>query len=211
MSATFNPAAAHPNHMSEAEVALRLAFYLVRLPGARGPVRVSLDGAHSEVHGNTVFAILDFLHTEQWQRIPDDDENTGRHNAKNGENKWQGLYRHAVDGSELYIDAKSGWGDVVCEVGGFRVRVECKKGPLEARRGNPEYPLLREALGQLLTTKEVRPNDLLAAAVPDSAKFRSLALAWREAPLVKKAGVAILLVGRDGQVDGLGGVVGSQH
>jgi hypothetical protein len=38
-----------------------------------------------------------------------------------------------------------------------------------------EYPLLREALGQLLTVEEVGEDDVLVAAVPKAATFSRLA------------------------------------
>ena len=39
--------------------------------------------------------------------------------------------------------------------------------------------------------------------MPHSPRFARFAERWREAPLVKRLGILILTVGRDGQVDGL--------
>src|ERR1051326_5890767 len=54
------------------------------------------------------------------------------------------------------------------------LRVECKKGPLSLVSGSPEYPLLRSALGHLLTLEEVNKSDIIAVAVPRAARFREL-------------------------------------
>lgn len=56
----------------------------------------------------------------------------------------------------LHISCRSGIGDVVCDINSKRVRAECKGGPLVQRRGSPEYPRPREALGQLLTVETQR-------------------------------------------------------
>jgi hypothetical protein len=53
-----------------------------------------------------------------------------------------------------------------------------------------------------LTVNEVGENDILAVAVPHSEKFARLATRWREAPLVKKFGIRILTVARNGKVKG---------
>jgi hypothetical protein len=57
--------------------------------------------------------------------------------------------------------------------------VELKKKPLQANKSSQEYPLIREALGQLLTVKEAADDDVLAIAVPSSSKFETLAAQWR--------------------------------
>jgi hypothetical protein len=66
-----------------------------------------------------------------------------------------------------------------------------------------EYPLLREALGQLLTVEEVGEDDVLVAAVPKAATFSRLAGEWGDRPLMQRVGIRIVLVGRDGAVEGL--------
>jgi len=51
--------------------------------------------------------------------------------------------------------------------------------------------------------EQVEANDLLVAAVPRTPRFRKLADRWRQAPLVLRSGIQIMLVGRDGVVEGL--------
>jgi hypothetical protein len=86
---------------------------------------------------------------------------------------------------------------------GRLLRVECKKGPLSQSRSLVEYPLIREALGQLLTIDEVSESDVLAVAVPFSPRFERLAERWRAAPLIARFGLPIATVDREGNVTGL--------
>jgi hypothetical protein len=49
----------------------------------------------------------------------------------------------------------------------------------------------------------VRKHHVLAVAVPYSPKFEELARRWRDRPLIKRLGILIFTVGRDGDVDPL--------
>jgi hypothetical protein len=62
--------------------------------------------------------------------------------------------------------------------------------------------LLTTSLGQALLF-DVTADDIVIVAVPDTPVFRRLAEAWRERSLVRRAGIRIVLVGRDGSVSGL--------
>ncbi|MFW6116176.1 MAG: hypothetical protein ACOC6F_00475 [bacterium] len=178
------------DQMPEAEVGLRLAFHVLGLQRSQNPVRVAIDGAQIRVHGSQIFPIQPFLQQEGWKQV-----------AEKGKNPWQGWYEKGE--AELCVHSLSGEGDVVTQVRGKRVRAECKSGPLIKKPGSKEYPKLRQALGQVLTVEQVEPADVLVVAVPLSDKFRQLADKWRMAPLVKKCGIRIVLVGRDGTVEGL--------
>ena len=118
-----------------------------------------------------------------------------------GKNLWQGWYER--NGQRMWIHSRSGVGDVVVLVGSKRFRAECKGGPLIKLPGSREYPKLRGALGQVLTVEEVKPNDVLAVAVPHTPRFQRLADKWRRAQLIVCSGMQIVLIGRDGQVEGL--------
>lgn len=179
-------------HMPEAEVSLRLAFALLRRKITGSDVSVAIDGAQVRIGEDVHFRIFDFLHSQGCRAVDAGPE-------------WRSKY--SVDGAEfsLHIHSAPGVGDVVTTLyDGRRLRVECKKGPLSRSRSSSEYPLLREALGQVLTVERVETNDLLAVAVPKSKKFEELASRWRVAPLVARAGILILTVGRDDAIDGLG-------
>ena len=178
------------DRMPEAEVSLRLAFHLLSLPGAENKVEVAIDGAQIRVHGDEVFPISPFLFNTGWRQV-----------KQIGKNDWQGWYERS--GQQLWIHSRSGVGDVVARVGTKWVKAECKGGPLVKQPGSKEYPRLRGALGQVITVEQVDVDDVLAVAVPRTLKFRQLADKWRKAPLIRKAEIQILLVGRDGMVEGL--------
>lgn len=178
------------DRMPEAEVTLRLAFHLLSQSGSRNTATVGIDGAQIQVNGSSVFAIADFLVDEGWQQT-----------EQRGKNPWQGTYRKG--GSTLIVRAQSGIGDVVAEVSVKQVRAESKKGPLVVKTGSPEYPLVREAIGQLMTVEAVEDRDILVVAVPLTDQFRALARRWRNRPLLVRTGIHIVLVGRDGTVEGL--------
>ena len=178
------------DRMPEAEVALRLAFHLLEHPASAGEASVALDGAQIRVHGKQVFPIESFLEESGWEQV-----------AQAGRNPWQGTYER--DGAKLVVHASAGVGDVVARVGQSRIRAECKKGPLVRKAGSKEYPALHEAIGQVLTVDSVEPGDVLAVAVPLTDRFSDLVTRWRLAPLVVASGIRLLMVGRDGTVDGL--------
>ena len=177
--------------MPEAEVSLRLAFYLIEQGLAASDVEVAIDGAQVKTANTIHFGIAEFLRDLGWIKLATD-------------NLWQGTYAHVRHRLKTIIHANPGRGDVLVElIDGRTLRVECKKGPLVRSKSSQEYPLLREALGQLVTLESVGERDLLAVAVPSSPKFEALAQRWRGAPLVNRFGICILTVGRDNRVSGL--------
>ncbi len=178
------------DRMPEAEVSLRLAVHLLALPGSQGVVEVAIDGAQIKVHGAEVFPIATFLADAEWKQI-----------EQVGKNHWQGWYERK--GQRLKVHARSGVGDVVAIVCDQQIRAECKGGPLVKKPGSREYPILRGALGQVITVEQIDVDDSLVVAVPDTLRFRKLADKWRKAPLVARSGIQIVLVGRDGTVEGL--------
>lgn len=177
--------------MAEAEVSLRLALWLIQHELVEGTVEVAIDGAQIQTGEVIHFELAQFLASHDWRK-----ESPG--------NAWQATYRPTSGGAgRLRIHSNPGKGDVLARLkSGHTLRVECKKGPLERSESSAEYPLLREALGQLLTVEQVNDGDILAVAVPHSSKFEELAKRWREAPLVKKFGIRILTVHQDGRVNG---------
>ncbi|MGE0761464.1 MAG: hypothetical protein AB7O38_30905 [Pirellulaceae bacterium] len=177
--------------MPEAEVSLRLAFHLIEQGLTASDVHVAIDGAQVKTTDTIHFGISEFLRALKWIKSATDD-------------LWQGTYTHATHIPKVIIHSSPGCGDVVATlIDGRTLRVECKKGPLVRSKSSQEYPLLREALGQLLTMESVGELDLLAVAVPSSPKFQELASRWRQAPLVSRFGIRILTVSRDNQVSGL--------
>jgi hypothetical protein len=176
--------------MPEAEVSLRLALWLIDQDLAQGRVDVAVDGAQVRTGQTVHFDPARFLGSAGWQ-------------CPRAAAGWRGTYARDGVPTSLRIHATPGKGDLVARLNSGRtVRIECKKGPLSRSRSSQEYPLIREALGQLLTVKEVTDKDLLAVAVPHSEKFVELAARWREAPLIMRFGIRILTVDRHGKVHG---------
>jgi len=179
------------DRMPEAEVALRLAEFILSLPGSGAMASVAIDGASIKVGDAIVFDIGRFMAGTGWEQIKQ---------PQIGRNAWTGAYRRGD--KTIRVHSRSGEGDVVATVEGRRIIAECKKGPLVRKAGSPEYPLLTTALGQALLF-DVSADDVVIAAVPDTPVFRRLAEAWRERPLVRRAGIRIALVARNGAVSGL--------
>lgn len=177
--------------MSEAEVSLRLTHHLVAAGLAQSRVIVALDGAQVRLEKNEHFAVTAFLSTLGWIQVE-------------GSTHWRCTYRQTQGKGEIEIHSRSGCGDVTCTLAsGVQLIVEVKKGTLSNSKSSSEYPLLREALGQLLTLEAIPTGALLAVAVPHSPKFVSLAERWRVAPLIAQAGIRILTVARSGEVCGM--------
>lgn len=177
--------------MPEAEVSLRLAFFLIKNGFTSNDVEVAIDGAQVKTSDKVHFPISDFLTFEGWHKVKES-------------GVWQGDYANSRFTQKVCIHSRPGKGDVVAQLkSGKRLIVESKKGTLAKSKSSQEYRLLREALGQILTVEDVCEGDVFAVAVPDSPKFQELAGRWRSSPLIDKCGIQILTVARFGHVDGL--------
>lgn len=179
------------DRMPEAEVTLRLAMYLINDSHTNEDVICAIDGAQVKVGATIIFPIIDFLNFEGWIGQEQDE-------------KWQCKFIHDDFSQSIIIHSSSGKGDLVSSLtNGYTLRVESKKGPLITKPGSKEYPLIREAIGQLMTVEYANDSDILAVAVPESAKFLDLAVRWRARPLMKHAGIHIITVNRNNQITGL--------
>jgi hypothetical protein len=179
------------DRMPEAEVALRLAEFILSLPGSGAMASVAIDRASIKAGDAIIFDISRFMAGTGWEPIKE---------PQVGRNAWTGTYRRGD--KTIRVHSRPGEGDVVATIDGRRIVAECKKGPLVRKPGSPEYPLLTTALGQSLLF-DVSADDIVVAVVPDTPVFRKLAETWRERPLVRQAGIRIALVNRDGTVSGL--------
>jgi hypothetical protein len=176
--------------MPEAEVSLRLAFWLLERNIAFELVEVAIDGAQVKTVDTVHFDLPGFMRQCGWAKRPVGDA-------------WQCDWTNSAKSATVRIHSNPGCGDVVAKLtSGHSLRAECKKGPLVRSKSSQEYPLLREALGQLLTIAEVSDDDLLAVAVPHSPKFQELAQRWRQAALIRRFGIHILTVDQAGNVFG---------
>lgn len=176
--------------MPEAEVTLRLAIALIEGRYSSEDVVVAIDGAQVKTGSTTHFELQEFMVSLGWVTVDKD--------------SWRGSYRHAAHPYAIVVHSSSGEGDLVAKLqSGKTLVVESKKGSLQRSKSSSEYPLIREAIGQLMTIKNVGPDDILAVAVPNSDKFESLATQWRDRPLMVRAGIHIATVGRDNRISGL--------
>lgn len=174
--------------MTEAEVILRLAMYYIKNNLTREHVTVSIDGAHIK-SGNTIhFDIFGFL------------KNIGLRKLDNESERWQGEYALAGYDSHIIISSTPGIGDVnVKLVDGSAIYAECKKGKNDKR--GQEYPLMREAIGQLMTGCDFTENVIPMVAVPYTDKSRELSERWSALTQIKNLGIKFALVKANGMVD----------
>jgi hypothetical protein len=166
--------------MTEAEVSLRIATHLLENGYCSSDVRVAIDGAQIRTGNTTHFEIGEFYQANGFKK-------------RSTEQGWQGVYEKSGCKFKLIVHSNPGKGDVIASlINGQILRVESKKGPLSRSKSSAEYPLLREAIGQLMTVEEVGKSDILAVAVPDSKKFNELINRWRDAPLIRKMKIRFL-------------------
>lgn len=177
--------------MPEAEVTLRLAISLIEDGKTTEPVSVAIDGAQVRTGRTVHFPIVEFLNSMGWH-------------GSNQNDRWQCTYAKTGYSATINVHSSSGEGDLVAALAnGQRLRVESKKGPLSRSKSSPEYPLIREAIGQLMTIEKADSSDILAVVVPSSPKFESLASQWRERPLMKSARIRIATIDRQNVIRGL--------
>ena len=179
------------DRMSEAEVAVHLAAFILSLPHSGAMASVAIDGASMKVGDAIVFDIGRFMAGTGWEQIKE---------PQFGRSARTGTYRR--NDKTIRVHSRPSEGDVVATIDGRRIIARCRKGTLVRKPGSSEYALLTAALGQALLF-EVSAGDIVVAAVPDTPVFRKLAEIWRSRPLVRRAGIRIALVARDGTVSGL--------
>jgi hypothetical protein len=181
------------NRMTQTEVSLRLAHYLIAQKLVTTDIIVALTGYELTRQERPRFPVVRFLcergYVPQQQR---DD--------------WRGTYllKGASHCLRLSDERESGNdADVVATLSsGRRLVAHVSRGALDATRSPAEHKLLRGALGRAVTCESAEANDLLAAVVPRSKRYRELAERWRVAEGVTRARVLILTVDRAGSVNG---------
>ena len=107
------------DRMPEAEVALRLAEFILSLPGSGAMASVAIDGASIKVGNAVIFDIGRFMAGTGWEQTKE---------PQVGRNAWTGAYRRGD--KTIRVHSRPGEGDVVATVDGRRIVAECKKGPL---------------------------------------------------------------------------------
>lgn len=173
--------------MTEAEVILRLAMYYINEGLTKEHVKVSIDGAHVKTGNTTHFDIFSFIKENNLEKLDDDWA------------RWQGEYSVTASDCHIIITSTPGIGDVnVKLIDGKVVYAECKKGKNDKR--GKEYPLMREAIGQLVTGCDFGENIVPIVAIPNTEKAKELAERWSELTQIINMGIKFALVCDDGDV-----------
>jgi hypothetical protein len=197
--------------MTQTEVSLRLARFLIVSKLAAGDVTVSL-GAHELTRRDVPkFPVERFLLDRGFLRP-----------LRLGES-WSGEYlfagtRNNESAPRLIVASERDAADVVTTVRPFaaqtavadpsqsspvsRLIVHCTPGVLVETRSPAEHKWLRGSIGRTVTYEKAWATDILAVASPRSDRFRDLANRWRGTDGMLRAGCLILLVDRAGGVDG---------
>ena len=174
--------------MQEAEVSLRVALYYITNHLTRDDVKVSLDGAHIKTGSTIHFDIYGFLAANACRKVSGAMEN------------WHGIYEVEGYRPRIIISSVPGMGDVnVTTTDGKQLYIESKKGK-EKNHSNSEYPLMREAIGQLMTGCQLNETVVPVVAVPYTEKSYELACRWSQLKQIQIVGIRFMLVYNNGSV-----------
>src|SRR5690348_9610107 len=177
--------------MSRTEVALRLARYLLANRLTSSDVHVSLTGYELTRRWKPKFPVERFLSERSCVR-----EGASR--------DWRGTYTMKGADHVLTLDSAPRAADLTTTLlSKDRLVAHVSRGTLEPSRSSAEHKALRSVIGRALTFEHYQPNDILAAVVPRSRRYRALAARWRQIPPIVRAGLLILTVDRTGRVHGL--------
>lgn len=175
--------------MQEAEVSLSVALYYIKNQLTKEDVKISLDGAHIKIRNTIYFDIYGFLNKHLCRKVGGTSES------------WQGVYEVEDYKPKLIISSKPGTGDVnIVSLDGKHIYIESKKGK-DKNRSNFEYPLMREAIGQLMTGCQLDEHVIPVVAVPYSEKSYELAHRWSQFKQIKMIGIKFILVHNDGKIE----------
>jgi hypothetical protein len=168
------------HHFTEAAVMLAFAEHLFRTLPALKRVELHPDGEHAKQ-----FDIVRWLLAQGFVR-----------GEKRGKTTYGGMY---VRGQQtIFVQPKSGQGDVVAETNVLKLSAECKGGIVNTSHAGQVSRLrkgLCEVIGQLMQTPK---RGVQVAVVPNTAV--TLRLARKLAPRAHDAGIEIALVDSKGRV-----------
>lgn len=175
--------------MQEAEVSIRTALFYIKSGLTNEDVEVAIDGAQVRTGKTIHFDIDGFI-----QQI-------GLIKEISIDDSWRGKYRINGFKPRIIIHSYPGKGDIVVKQNNDRILyIESKKGNVVKCKGSKEYQLMREAIGQLMTTESYSNKVDLAVAVPKSDKSYELAQRWSRLEQMRLFKITFLLVEDDGNV-----------
>jgi hypothetical protein len=174
------------DRMPEAEVTLRLAFWLISAEGSGQDVKIAIDGACVQIEDVTIFEIARFLQESGWKMM-----------NQSGKNPWQGRYSHEQCTHSLQIQPKTG-PDIQLLWGGKVLRVESKGGTF-ADKGR-HRAIVAAGIGQVLTLNDIPESEERWVAVPYSERFKTVCESLVHSKFLKNIGVKFALPKRSGEV-----------
>jgi len=173
--------------MTEVEVSLYIAVYFIKNGLTEKDVHVSIDGAHVKTGTTVHFDIYDFYQKIGFKKLGEKND------------RWQGEYELDGYDAHVIVSSTAGIGDVNIETrDGYTIIVESKKG--KKSTNGQEYPLMREAIGQLMTGSAFGDTIRPVVAVPYTEKSNELARRWIQLPQIRNAGIHFFLVKEDGNL-----------
>lgn len=172
--------------MLEPEVSLYIAMRYIEEGKTQNDVAVSIDGAHVKTKNTLHFDLVGFMRKNGYEKC-------------NHDERWQGVYQSKSHSQRIIVSSQSGEGDVIITLNdGKTMYIESKK----FKSGNSgEYPSMREAIGQLMTSCPDTPDTIPIVAVPYSAKSADLSETWSKNERIRKAGICFILVHDNGNID----------
>jgi hypothetical protein len=178
--------------MPEAEVTLRLAFWILDRGDHQSHADIAIDGAHCRIAAHrqagrwiedrTVFDIRAFLGANECH-------------PENLKDEWRGSYSRK--GQTLTIKSVCGF-DVQARCDGKDIRAECKRGPLQPVKGRSATAILAFAIGQIIVSGSKAQSEELWVAVPDSPTFENAGGRIIKSRAFADTEIRIALVGRNG-------------
>ena len=178
--------------MPEAEVTLRLAFWLLDRAGRKSHADIAIDGAAVRIAAyeqagrrikeRTVFDIRSFLAANEYH-------------PENLKHEWRGSYSRK--GQSLTIKAVRGF-DVQVRGDGKDMKAECKGGPLQPVKGRRPAAILARAIWQVIVSDSNAQSAELWVAVPDSPTFENAGKRIIKSRAFANTGIRIALVGKTG-------------
>jgi hypothetical protein len=178
--------------MPEAEVTLRLAFWLLDRADHKSHADIAIDGANVRIAAHeqagrwieerTVFDTRSFLALNECHPASLKDE-------------WRGTYSRK--GLTLEVKSVPGF-DVQIRCDGKDIKAECKGGPLQPVKGRSVAAIFASAIGQTIVSGSNAQSEELWVAVPDSPTFENVGRRIIRSRAFAKTGIRIVLVGKTG-------------
>lgn len=186
------------HRMSQTEVGLRVASFLLSSGLAATPVVVLLAGYEMTRRERPQFPARRFL-TDRLGLTTDIADPL----------EWRGAYHMKGRPHPLCLDWDKHAGHVATFLpSGQRLVVFVTAGLLRESRSPAEHARFWRVLGRAIASPLTDATDLLAVCVPRSERYRKLAAEFRQAEGILRSRLAVLTVDRNGYVDGLQSLAG---